>query len=102
MARRNLGDKTMRAFPFLIVILIAAGCNEDGPTTPSGPALSFFVTSATSMTGNLGGLTGADATCQRLAASYTFAASGNTNTSTGEYDQATNPFNFGITIRMDY
>jgi hypothetical protein len=39
---------------------------------------------------------------QRMAASYTFAASGNTNTSTGEYDQTTNPFNFGITIRMDY
>ncbi len=58
----------MRAFPFLIVILLAAGCDEDsGPTSPSGPALSFFVTSATSVTGNLGGLTGADATCQRLA-----------------------------------
>jgi Protein of unknown function (DUF1554) len=57
----------MRPFPFLIVILIAAGCDEEGPTTPSGPALSFFVTSATSVTGNLGGLTGADATCQRLA-----------------------------------
>ena len=39
---------------------------------------------------------------QRLAASYTFAASGNTNTTTGEYDEATNPFNFGITLRMDY
>jgi hypothetical protein len=30
--------------------------------------MSFFVTSATSTTGNLGGLAGADATCQRLAA----------------------------------
>jgi hypothetical protein len=30
--------------------------------------VSFFVTSATSVTGNLGGLSGADATCQRLAA----------------------------------
>jgi hypothetical protein len=29
--------------------------------------MSFFVSSATSTTGNLGGLTGADATCQRLA-----------------------------------
>jgi hypothetical protein len=28
--------------------------------------VSFFVTSATSVTGNLGGLAGADATCQRL------------------------------------
>ena len=39
---------------------------------------------------------------QRLAATYTFAASGNTNTTTAQYDEATNPFNFGITIRMDY
>ena len=44
---------------------------------------------------------------QRLAASYTFATqprqpSGNTNTTTGEYDETINPFNFGITIRMDY
>ena len=30
------------------------------------PSVSFFVTSATSVTGNLGGLAGADATCQRL------------------------------------
>lgn len=29
--------------------------------------MTFFVTSQTSSTGNLGGLTGADATCQRLA-----------------------------------
>jgi Protein of unknown function (DUF1554) len=29
--------------------------------------MSFFVTSQTSVTGNLGGLAGADATCQRLA-----------------------------------
>ncbi len=40
---------------------------------------------------------------QRLAASYTFdRATGNTNTTTGQYDEAINPFNFGITIRMDY
>ena len=31
--------------------------------------MSFFVTSQTSVTGNLGGLAGADATCQRLAES---------------------------------
>ena len=31
--------------------------------------MSFFVTSVTSVTGNLGGLAGADATCQRLGAS---------------------------------
>jgi hypothetical protein len=39
---------------------------------------------------------------QRMAATYTFAASGNTSTSTGEYDQTINPFNFGVTIRLDY
>jgi hypothetical protein len=39
---------------------------------------------------------------QRMAATYTFAASGNTNTSTGEYDQTINPFNFGVTVRLDY
>ena len=44
------------------------------PTGPTGqsartpPAPSFFVSSATSVTGNLGGLSGADQTCQRLAA----------------------------------
>jgi hypothetical protein len=50
--------------------LLAPGCGDDESTTetssPSG--MSFFVTSATSVTGNLGGLAGADATCQRLAA----------------------------------
>jgi hypothetical protein len=51
----------------LICLASAAGCDDDGPTSPSGAALSFFVTSATSATGNLGGLAGADATCQRLA-----------------------------------
>jgi hypothetical protein len=53
---------------FVCVALIAAGCESDsGPTTPTGRTTSFFVTSATSVTGNLGGLAGADATCQRLA-----------------------------------
>jgi uncharacterized protein DUF1554 len=61
----------MRRSLLALAILIGAGCGGDGtPTTPasnSGPTVSFFVTSATSVTGNLGGLTGADATCQRLA-----------------------------------
>jgi len=39
---------------------------------------------------------------QRLAAAYTFSATGNTTTSTGEYDQPTNPLNFGLTVRFDY
>src|SRR5215216_489123 len=57
----------MRRSLMLTVVLSAAACSDDStPTMPSGPSLSFFVTSATSVTGNLGGLTGADATCQRL------------------------------------
>jgi hypothetical protein len=43
------------------------GSNQDGPSQ-TGNRLTFFVSSATSMTGNVGGLRGADATCQRLAA----------------------------------
>jgi hypothetical protein len=39
---------------------------------------------------------------QRLAATYTFANSGNTSSDTGEYDNAINPLNFGITVRLDY
>ena len=60
----------MRRYAIVLtfVIVIVAGCNDDDPpTSPTGPAMSFFVTSATSVTGNLGGLAGADATCQRLA-----------------------------------
>lgn len=51
-------------------LVAVCACSDDSPTSPSGSAqnpLSFFVTSATSATGNLGGLAGADATCQRLA-----------------------------------
>lgn len=53
----------------LVSILLVAGCDGDDPTptTPSALRVGFFVTSATSVTGNLGGLSGADATCQRLA-----------------------------------
>ena len=57
---------------FLLISLLGAGaCSSDSTTsTPSSPtqgSLSFFVTSATSTTGNLGGVAAADATCQRLA-----------------------------------
>lgn len=55
----------------LSLSLFAAGCGEDDDSTTSTSSktgMSFFVTSATSVTGNLGGLAGADATCQRLAA----------------------------------
>ena len=55
-----------RTYPFLLTLLIVAAC-DDAPTGPSNPGASFFVSSQTSITGNLGGLAGADATCQRLA-----------------------------------
>jgi hypothetical protein len=52
----------------LVTLVVLCGCSNDSPAAPSGPSLSFFVTSATSVTGNLGGLAAADATCQRLGA----------------------------------
>ena len=59
----------MRIRMLLPIFLMAAACDDDTPTTPSSnPSLSFFVSSATSATGNLGGIAGADAICQRLAA----------------------------------
>lgn len=58
----------------LLLTVVAALCfascskkTQTGPT-PTDTTMSFFVTSATSITGNIGGLRGADATCQRLAA----------------------------------
>ena len=57
-----------------ISLSLVTACGGDGDSTttttpaPSTTGMSFFVTSATSVTGNLGGLVGADATCQRLAA----------------------------------
>ena len=49
------------------LVLLSACSNDSSPSAPSAPPLGFFVTSQTSATGNLGGLAGADATCQRLA-----------------------------------
>jgi hypothetical protein len=58
----------MRRSLLVIAILFGAGCdNDDNPTAPSGQAVSFFVTSVTSVSGNLGGISGADLTCQQLA-----------------------------------
>jgi Protein of unknown function (DUF1554) len=52
----------------LCVLVAGCGANESViPSNPSGPT-TFFVTSSRSTTGNLGGLSGADALCQRLAA----------------------------------
>lgn len=53
-------------------VVCLAGCSDDGGIIgPDGTPRSgarFFVTSATSVTGNLGGLAGADGRCQSLAA----------------------------------
>ena len=52
----------------LSAALIASGCSDDDdPNDPSGSTMTFFVTSAESTTGNLGGLSGADRRCQDLA-----------------------------------
>jgi hypothetical protein len=56
---------------------LAAACSS-GSTSPStgqnSTTMGFFVTSATSVTGNLGGLAGADALCQSLAAAVGFGS----------------------------
>jgi hypothetical protein len=58
-----------RTYPLLLAVLMLAACgSDDNPVAPSGPFVSFFVTSQTSLTGNLGGIAGADATCQKLGA----------------------------------
>ena len=62
----------MRRTLSLILALAAVSCGDDesSPNGPSNaaPTVSFFVTSVTSVTGDLGGLAGADARCQSLAA----------------------------------
>jgi hypothetical protein len=65
--------KRVLSLPALAALLLAAGCGDDDNDSPGGPvtpdtSLSFFVSSATNTTGNLGGLRGADARCQSLAA----------------------------------
>jgi hypothetical protein len=53
----------------LAVVAAACGGDDNNPAGPGGSInqMTFFVTSTTSVTGNVGGLSGADATCQRLA-----------------------------------
>jgi hypothetical protein len=60
----------MRRALLLLVVFTGTSCGDDeSPTSPSASSsMGFFVTSVTSATGNLGGLAGADVTCQRLAA----------------------------------
>jgi len=60
-----------------IALTTAAACGGNSSTSPSQsqtPTMSFFVTSATSVTGNLGGLRGADALCQSLATAAGFGS----------------------------
>lgn len=57
----------MKRIGVVLIVIAGVACDEPLPTTPSGHPLGFFVTSTTSVTGNLGGLAGADATCQQLA-----------------------------------
>jgi len=54
--------------PLLALAALAAGCGDDTNGPDDTSTLSFFVSSSTSTTGNLGGLSGADSRCQSLAA----------------------------------
>ncbi len=61
----------LRLSPLTVMAtLFAAGCsdnNSGSPTSPQSSGMPFFVSSAKSTTGNLGGLAGADNLCQTLA-----------------------------------
>src|SRR6185295_17957375 len=59
-----------RTFALLAVAAFLPACTDGVAPTFTGGAgtTSFFVSSTTSVTGNLGGLRGADARCQSLAA----------------------------------
>jgi len=59
------------------VAALAAACSSSSTSPSTGQnstTMGFFVTSATSVTGNLGGLAGADALCQNLAAAVGFGS----------------------------
>jgi hypothetical protein len=56
-----------RARFLLAVVALTTACTGGSPSGPSGETMTFFVSSATSVTGNLGGLSAADALCERLA-----------------------------------
>jgi hypothetical protein len=56
------------ALPLIAAASLLAACDTTPPAPPTGP-ISFFITSVGSGNGgNLGGLAGADAHCQKLAA----------------------------------
>jgi Protein of unknown function (DUF1554) len=57
------------------VVILAAACGSSSTSpTQTSPTMSFFVSSTTSTTGNLGGLRAADALCQRLATAVGFGS----------------------------
>jgi Protein of unknown function (DUF1554) len=58
-----------RVIAFALVTAAISSCSDNKATGPTqnDTTMSFFVTSAKSTTGNLGGLRGADSLCQNLA-----------------------------------
>ena len=52
----------------LIIVAVERNDSNVGAASAPPPSMGFFVTSAKSKTGNLGGLVGADSICQTLAA----------------------------------
>jgi hypothetical protein len=71
IARRRKEPPVKFSISFLpaAAVMVAAGCSmNNSGIAPSGPTMGFFVSSAKSKTGNLGGLSGADQICQDLAA----------------------------------
>jgi hypothetical protein len=53
----------------VVLTLFGAACDDTSGPTDDDTAMTFFVSSTGSATGNLGGLSGADARCQGLASS---------------------------------
>src|SRR5262249_54814484 len=68
---RFRGARMKRCLAAIATTFAAVGCGSDSmPNTPGSatPAVTFFVSSQKSVTGNIGGLRGAENTCQTLAA----------------------------------
>ncbi len=59
--------RTVAGFALTVAAAACGGDSKSTAPTQVGPTMSFFVTSSTSVTGNLGGLRGADSRCQALA-----------------------------------
>ncbi|HSI11008.1 MAG TPA: hypothetical protein VK961_03140, partial [Chthoniobacter sp.] len=68
--KKDVPMKKMNASSRILVATGIAAAVLAGCASMGGPPTTFFITSAnpTQMTGNLGGLAGADATCEKLAA----------------------------------